>query len=137
MLARRTGAAHSACSLYDQIELEARVRGASPVELISILFEQADKALGRMIFAIERGAPSSVAVGQVMFVSIMNGLEGSLNHDQGGEVARAMQRAYQTIGRDVMQAVKDSNQQAIVSARAQLAGIAEAWAQVQRPQAPS
>ena len=74
--------------------LEARVKHASPAELIALLYEGLVKELRYAMASIDRGeiVERCVAIGRA--VGILSELRTSINHTTGGGVATNLERLY-------------------------------------------
>ena len=73
---------------------EASVRGASPVRLVISLYEQAIEDLRRAIIALDKGA-IEVRTREINHaLLVIAQLQGSLDMERGGEVAKNLARFY-------------------------------------------
>jgi len=83
---------------YSSIHVETGVHGADPHQLVTLLLDGALSAIATAVSAIERGdIPAKCkAIGKAASI-IDEGLRGTLDMDEGGEVARTLQDLYSCI----------------------------------------
>ena len=79
---------------YRAVDLEAKAASASPYELVLVLFDGLLDELARVRGHIEakRYEQKGVAIEKCM--AILNGLNGALDMDGGGEVVKGLARLY-------------------------------------------
>ena len=118
---------------YQAVDVQSRVEGATPHQLVLILFEELLKALDAMAFAAERGDYLARGQRQSRALNIISGLEGSLDFDQGGEIATGLASIYREARRLVVKGGRDNNPEDIRAARTLLGDIAGAWSQIGQP----
>lgn len=123
----RYGAATAA--RYRSVDVNARVEGASPHQLIMILFEELMKALDSLRAAEASGDRNRAAPLQSRALSILHGLETGLDMDKGGEIALSLAKIYREARRliGIPGVYRDESLQ---QARAMLADVAGAWASI-------
>ena len=119
---------------YRSVDLTSRIEGASPHELVVIMFEEALKALGAMQAAMERGDYSRRGASQSRALAILHSLDTSLDFEKGGEVARGLSAIYREAHRLVLAAGRDNDAAPVRQASDMLKEIAEAWTAIGRPQ---
>lgn len=113
---------------------ETRVKTASPGQLVVMLY---DEAIKQSDTAIELMNPDSKprpedierigkALGKVQ--DILTELMASLDFDAGGDIAKDLFALYVWFGREVLEANIQKDPARIVSVRAMLASLREAWA---------
>ncbi len=112
---------------YQDIDLTSRIEGASPHGLVAILFDELLKALDAMAAAARRKDFSQRGAKQSRALSILHGLEGSLDHENGGEIAQSLSAIYAEARRLVMLAGRDNDAEQVLRAREMLHQIASAW----------
>ena len=81
--------------MWKDAYLENRVLSADPLELIHMLYERAISLVSSARESLASGdiAERSKAIGKTM--EILAELEGSLDHQSGGEISRNLERLYQ------------------------------------------
>jgi|SRR5690554_538965 len=89
---------------YQQMNVHSRVVDASPHRLIQMLFEGALERIAQAKGAMMRGntAQKGELIGKA--VNIVQGLQGSLNDTEGGELAANLDDLYDYIVRRLIQA---------------------------------
>ena len=115
---------------YRNVEIDSRVEAATPHQLVVIMFEEVLKALDAMAVAAQRGDYTQRIQRQSRAMSILHGLEGSLDHGKGGDIAEGLAGIYREARRLVMLGGRENDPQHILRARAMLHEIASAWSQI-------
>lgn len=112
---------------YQNVDTASRVEGASPHELVTILFDELLLCLSQAIKQAERGSLAQMLQTRSRAMSILHGLEDSLDFEKGGDLALALARVYREAGRRIYEASSADQVEKLASARAMLGEIAEAW----------
>lgn len=112
---------------YQDVDLSSRVEGASPHQLIAILYDELLKALDTLAAAVERREMARMSTTQARALSIVGGLQASLDMERGGDLARNLSDVYREARRLVQASVRDTDVAHVRQARAMLAEIASAW----------
>jgi flagellar protein FliS len=115
---------------------ETAVRGASPVRLVICLYEQAIEDLRRAVVAQERGDIEARTSGINHALMVVAQLQGSLDMQRGGEVARNLARFYGVVRTGLLEAQTQQSTRLLAQQIAQLATVHEAWLEVERATAP-
>lgn len=115
---------------YQNVDLESRIEGASPHQLVVVMFEELLKALDAMAVAIERRDYSQRIKRQSRALNILHGLESSLDFAKGGEIAEGLAAIYREARRLTMLGSRESDVDQIRRAREMLSEIASAWSQI-------
>lgn len=119
--------APAASARYRDVDVAARVEGASPHGLVAILYEELIKAVDTLR-ASEAGRDRSRAgPAQARALSVLHGLVDGLDHARGGEVAATLAQVYARVRRLVMTPAGPDRAPALAEARATLAELATAW----------
>ena len=121
---------------YRTVDIESRIEGANPHQLVVIMFEEVLQALDAMAVAAQRGDYTQRIQRQSRALSILHGLEGSLDYSKGGDIAEGLAGIYREARRLVMLGSKENEPQHILRARAMLDEIASAWTQIGQAGAP-
>ena len=123
-------AAHRAASFYKQVDLESSVATADKHQLIALLF---DGLIGSLVAAEHQLDHNNIRA-KCDSISracrILVGLQGSLDHEKGGEIARNLADLYAYAMRRLFKANIDNDKSIIVEVRTLLSEIQEAWATV-------
>jgi flagellar protein FliS len=112
---------------YETVDLSSRIEGASPHGLVAILFDELMKGLDAMAAACRRRDFSQRGARQARILAILAGLEGSLDFENGGDVAQSLATIYREARRLTIAAAKENDAELLARARAMLAEIASAW----------
>ena len=115
---------------YRDLDVAARVEGASPHGLVQILYDELLKALDTLRAAERAGTRAPVV--QSRALSVVAGLEAGLDASRGGEVARTLRAVYRETRR-LIGTPHGANRAALDQARAMVAEIAAAWSAIAMP----
>lgn len=115
---------------YAQVDVSARVEGASPHGLVALLFDELLKCLDTLRAAERAGTALAHGGAQARTVSILHALEAGLDHARGGELAANLARVYRQAHRLVATPRGIDRAPALDMARAMLGDIAGAWASI-------
>jgi flagellar protein FliS len=112
---------------YRDIDVAARVEGATPHGLILIMFDELLKGLDAL--AAAEGVRDAVRrnAAQARVVSLLHGLEASLDYKRGGEIAENLGRIYREARRLLGATPGMDRATAIGQARDMLATVSGAW----------
>jgi flagellar protein FliS len=111
---------------------EDAVRGASPVRLVICLYEQAIKDLRRAVLALEKGDIEARTRGINHALSVIAQLQGSLDMERGGDVARNLARFYNVVRSGLVEAQVRQSTKILEQQISQLAIVHGAWLEVER-----
>ena len=79
------GASH-----YKSVDLGSRIEGATPYQLVQLMYDELTKAIDAMAVAVRRGDYVQRGERQARALRILSGLETSLDFDKGGEIAASL-----------------------------------------------
>jgi len=116
---------------------EAAVQGASPVQLVICLYEQAMEDIRRAILAMERREIEERTRLVNHALKVLGQLQGTLNMQQGGAVAANLQRFYNGVRTCLIEAHHQQSSPMLQRQLAQLATVHEAWLEVERASSAS
>jgi flagellar protein FliS len=111
---------------------EAAVRGASPVRLVICLYEQAIEDLRLAVIALEKGDIEARTRGINHALMVIAQLQGSLDMERGGEVARNLARFYGLLRIGLNEAQMKQSGRILEQQISQLVVVYEAWLEVER-----
>lgn len=131
MYQARSAAASPAA--YRSVDLASRVEGASPHGLVTILYEELLGALGVARAALRQGGTPHRVDGIPRALTILAALEGGLDFDQGGEVARTFAQVYRGLKAQVAAGARARDAAALDEARRMIADLAGAWSAIGAP----
>ena len=116
---------------YDQVSLDARLAGATPHQLIAMLFEAAHNALLRAKIYFEKGivAKRCEMIGKAINI-IDQGLRASLDHEKGKAIAADLERLYEYISRLLLQANSRGDVARLMEADKLLSEMAAVWDEI-------
>jgi flagellar protein FliS len=112
---------------YQAIDLTSRIEGASPHQLVQIMYEELLKTLDTMAVATARGDYVQRGQRQSRALAILTGLETSLDFDKGGAIAVDLVTIYREARRLIIAAGRESDAALVTRARDMLNEIAGAW----------
>jgi len=115
---------------------EAAARGASPVRLVILLYEQGIADLGKALAAQQRGNIEERTREINHAILVIGHLEASLDSEQGGRVAVDLRRFYQQVRVGLIQAQCRQSAEAIQQQISLLMTVHEAWCEVERANSP-
>jgi flagellar protein FliS len=118
---------------YAAVDLSSKVEGASPHQLITVLYDEALKTLDTLAAGMAaNGVLTSEGIIQrrSRASSILLGLEGSLDHAQGGELSKGLSAIYREARRLIGEGAAARDPKPIMQARELISEIATAWAQI-------
>ena len=113
-----------ASAQYGQIDLNARIAGASPHGLVTILFEELLKAmtLGQRATRPER---RSEALSHA--VTILQSLNDTLDFEAGGQIAASLSSVYGEARRLVLKSLREADPAPLAQAAEMIGEIAQSW----------
>ncbi|MDQ8757152.1 flagellar export chaperone FliS [Sphingosinicella sp. LHD-64] len=117
----------AASAQYKSVDLVSRIEGASPHQLVQVMYEELLKALDAMAVAVRRNDFSQRGERQSRALAILTGLETSLDFEKGGEIATGLVAIYREARRLVLAAGRENDADRIKQARDMLYEIATAW----------
>lgn len=117
---------------YQSVDLASRIEGASPHQLVQVMYEELLKAAEAMAVATRRGDFVQRNARQARALAILTGLETSLDFDKGGEIARGLVVIYREARQLLVAAGRENDAEKIGQARDMLFEIASAWDAIAR-----
>ena len=115
---------------YRDIDVAARVQGATPHGLILIMFEELLKGLDTLAAAEAVHDFARRNAAQARAISLLHGLESSLDYTRGGEIADNLGRIYREARRLLGPTPGMDRGTATAQARDMLSTISGAWAAI-------
>jgi flagellar secretion chaperone FliS len=111
---------------------EAIVQGASPVQLVICLYEQAIEDLRRAVLALEKKDIQARTRAINHALTVIGQLQGTLDMERGGEVARNLLLYYGAIRAGLIEAQCRESVAMLEQQIALLMQVHEAWIEVER-----
>ncbi len=115
---------------YQAVDINSRVGGASPHQLVGLLFDDLLIALRQAALAAEARQFEIKSARITRALSILFALEASLDFSRGGELAGTLSRVYRGAREQVARAGVDNDPATLRAVCEQLTEIAEAWRQI-------
>ncbi len=112
---------------YQSVDISSRIEGATPHQLVQIMYEELLKALDAMAFATARGDYVQRGQHQSKVLAVLTGLETSLDFDKGGQIAVDLVAIYRETRRLVIAGGREGDARLITQAREMIGEIASAW----------
>ena len=118
---------NSAIAQYQKLNVQTGIEGASPHKLIDMLLDgaraQLQRAEGCIAHADIEGRTRSISKA----VSIITGLQASLDHDRGGELSANLDALYDYMQRRLFRANADNDSGAVAEVLDLMNTLHEAW----------
>lgn len=116
-----------ATDAYKAVDLQSRIEAASPHELINLLFQGARTHISSAIGSMQRKQIKEKGEHISKAISIIDGLKGSLNINQGGDVAANLMSLYNQIQNLLLKANYNNNEELLTRSNQLLSEVHEAW----------
>jgi len=110
---------------------EAAVRGATPLRLVVILYEQVLEDLRRALAALESHDIEARTRAIDHALVVIGHLQATLNAEQGGEVARNLERFYRGIRKALLEAQCSQSSEILQEQIAAVTLVHDAWLQIE------
>ncbi len=116
---------------YADVGVAAKIKSATPHQLILLLFEGASSAVSVAKLHLERGevAQKGKLISQAIDI-ITNGLKASLNIEAGGRLAEQLAALYDYMARRLLSANLENNVAALDEVSKLLEEIHSAWIEI-------
>ncbi len=118
---------NAALAQYKKIDHESAIEGAAPHRLIQMLMQGGIERLQQSRHAFEAGNIEQKGVMLGKAISIIGGLQASLDHDQGGEVATNLDSLYDYMQRRLLEANINNDMEKIEEVSGLLATVKSSW----------
>jgi len=116
-----------ATGLYRRLQHESRAAAADPVELVQMLYDELEIAVGVLISMVRQGQRISATEPAHRARAILIGLDAGLDRDAGANVAEALSRVYRGMRRKLDEAVAANDVAALGELLDGIATISIAW----------
>lgn len=123
-----------ATGMYRRMQQESRAAGADPLELVAMLYDELELAIGVMIAMIRHGQRISATDPATRARTILIGLDSNLDHQAGGEVAGALSRVYRSMRRKLDEAVSANDEPVLLELLEGVHTVSDAWRQIRQQQ---
>jgi flagellar secretion chaperone FliS len=118
---------HQARSRYQALELASRLDGASPHQLVAILYAELLQSLDVAMAALRQDRIDTARRHCDRCQVILIGLGTSLNFDLGGELAPMLAGIYRSMGSELRQVIASQDLGKLQNLRSGVASLAESW----------
>src|SRR3546814_2591767 len=108
---------------------ESRAAAADPVELVTMLYDELETAVGVLAAMVRQGQRISATEPAHRARAILIGLDLNLDRDKGGDVATALSRVYRSMRRKLDDAVAANRAEGLSELLEGILTISAAWRQ--------
>jgi flagellar protein FliS len=115
---------------YAAVDTGAKVEGATPHQLVKLLFDELMLAMEASSLAMRNGDSFKARDKQVRALSMLHALDASLDFEKGGEIAFNLGVIYREVRHRILAAVSTKDPERMMGAHAVIADIASAWSQI-------
>lgn len=119
-----------ATGLYRRLQNESRAAAADPVELVTMLYDELETAVGVLAAMVRQGQRISATEPAHRARAILIGLDVNLDRDKGGDVATALSRVYRSMRRKLDDAVAANSGEGLSELLEGIQTISAAWRQL-------
>ena len=113
---------------YSSVSLDSQVAGATPHQLITMLFDGAINAMRRAEIYFHSGniARRGEMISRAINI-IDNGLRAGLNHDIGGQITADLERLYEYVSRSLLEANVNKSGEKLPQLIQLMVDMSETW----------
>ena len=115
---------------YRRLQNESRAAAADPVELVTMLYDELETAVGVLAAMVRQGQRISATEPAHRARAILIGLDVGLDRDAGGDVATALSRVYRSMRRKLDEAVLQNDAEGLTALLEGILTISGAWRQL-------
>ena len=119
-----------ATGLYRRLQNESRASAADPIELVTMLYDELETAVGVLGSMARQGQRVSATEPAHRARNILIGLDAGLDRDAGGDVAEALSRVYRSMRRKLDDAVAESSAASFGELLEGIQTVSAAWRQL-------
>ena len=121
-----------ATGTYRRLQQESRAEGADPVELVAMLYDELETAVGVLAAMVRQGQRVSATEPAHRARAILIGLDVGLDHENGGDVAEALARVYRSMRRKLDNAVAANDAEELDELLKGIVTVSSAWRQLRQ-----
>lgn len=122
-----------ASSAYRQVQQESRVAAADPVELVAMLYEELETALGVLVVLARQQRSLATIDPAHRARMLLIALDAGLDHAAGGDLAQSLSQIYNSMRRRFDGAVIIGDVGGLMEIAEGVASLRAAWEQIGRP----
>ncbi len=119
-----------ALNRYAAVDTGSRAEGATPHQLVRILFDELLLALDAAALALRGGERHKYLDKQSRAFALLHALESSLDFERGGEIAVSLGIIYREARRRMLESTTTNEAEPMERARQYIGEIADAWNQI-------
>ncbi|AQA00757.1 flagellar protein FliS [Sphingopyxis sp. QXT-31] len=112
------------------MQSESRAAAADPVELVTMLYDELEIAVGVLAAMVRQGQRISATEPAHRARAILIGLDAGLDHEAGGDVAAALTRVYGSMRRKLDKAVAANDAEGLDELLEGIQTVSSAWRQL-------
>lgn len=115
---------------YEAMSYSSRIEGASPHELVTILYEELVMALALLAFAMKAGdsTKSNAQFGRAS--GIIHALEAGLDHELGGTLAESLSAIYRSARTEMMVARETGSWERVERLAQAFTDMSDSWKKI-------
>jgi len=121
-----------ATGLYRRLQNESRANAADPIELVTMLYDELETAVGVLAAMVRQGQRVSATEPAHRARAILIGLDVGLDHENGGDVAEALARVYRSMRRKLDNAVAANDADELDELLKGIVTVSSAWRQLRQ-----
>ena len=121
-----------ATGLYRRLQHESRAAAADPYELVTMLYDELETAVGVLAAMVRQGQRVSATEPAHRARAILIGLDVGLDHENGGDVAEALARVYRSMRRKLDNAVAANDAEELDELLKGIVTVSSAWRQLRQ-----
>ncbi len=115
---------------YETMAYSSRIEGASPHELVALLYEELILSLTLLAHAFRVGDRVKANSQFSRAATIMNALEAGLDVEQGGPLAETLAGVYRSARREIMQARTDQDSDRLDRLITAFSDMSDSWRKI-------
>jgi flagellar protein FliS len=119
-----------ATGLYRRLQHESRAAAADPIELVTMLYDELETAIGVLGSMVRQGQRISATEPAHRARTILIGLDAGLDRDAGGDVAESLSRVYRSMRRKLDESVAQNDGEALAELLDGVLTVSAAWRQL-------
>jgi flagellar protein FliS len=119
-----------ATGLYRRLQHESRAAAADPIELVTMLYDELETAIGVLGSMVRQGQRISATEPAHRARTILIGLDAGLDREAGGDVAESLSRVYRSMRRKLDESVAQNDGEALAELLDGVLTVSAAWRQL-------
>ena len=116
---------------------QSAVRGATPIELVVILFDAAIDDMRRAVTAIKSSDLEARAIAVRHAMLVLQQLQGTLDFEKGGQVARQFEQFYNLVRAKVLEAQLRNSSELLQQQVRFMSEVRDCWLQAEKQLQPT